>query len=67
MHADEVLHKAKIEVDEEGTKAAAVTAIEMRTKSCPEIFVANRPFLFVIRDRANDIILFMGSVQNLEE
>lgn len=67
LYADEVLHKAKIEVDEEGTKAAAVTAIEMRTKSCPEIFVANRPFLFVIRDRANDIILFMGSVQNLEE
>lgn len=71
MYAGSVLHKAKIEVDEEGTKAAAVTEIEMKVNSVKldvgETFIANQPFIFVIRDSANDMILFIGSVQNLGE
>lgn len=70
LYADKVMHKAKIEVDEEGSKAAAATVILMR-ETCmlpPEDskeFVADQPFLFIIRDTTTGTILFMGSVQDL--
>lgn len=69
LYVNSVLHKAKIEVDEEGTEAAAATKIGMRSTGMTEqkTFIANQPFLFVIRDRENDMILFMGSIQNLGE
>lgn len=65
-----VLHKAFVEVDEEGSEAAAVTAITMvRTTSVAEpirqiakVFRADHPFLFVIRDNAHGNILFSGKV-----
>ncbi len=65
---DEVLHKAKIKVDEEGTEAAAVTAIVMRATSVMMDrfeFVADRPFIFFIMDTENDLVLFTGKVMNL--
>ena len=57
----------KIKVDEEGTEAAAATYIEMQAmkKSLPPPvpkFVADHPFIFVLRDRASGAILFMGRV-----
>ena len=66
-----VLHKTFIQVDEEGTEAAAVTLVGIRYTSVgdePEGFTmyVNKPFIFVIRDRANDAILFMGKVTNPE-
>lgn len=70
LYASNVFHKAKIEVDEEGTKAAAVTEIEMKQLTCAvgeKTFIADRPFMFVIRDKENDMILFMGEMQNLGE
>ena len=55
---DEVVHEARVEVNEEGTEAAAATAVVMR-KMHP-VFKADHPFLFLIRDLRNDSILFMG-------
>lgn len=67
---DKVLHKAKIEVDEKGTTAAAATIVSM--KECAAIensteFRANRPFLFTIVDEESDIILFMGKAETIKK
>ena len=62
-----VLHKAYISVDEEGTEAAAATAVTIAPTSVnPDevIFVADRPFIFTIRDRATGTMLFMGKLVN---
>jgi serpin B len=60
-----VIHKAYVEVNEEGTEAAAATGVVMTFMSDspplpPEVFNANHPFLFLIRDEASGAILFMG-------
>jgi serpin B len=60
-----VVHKALIEVNEEGTEAAAATGAVMELTAIadePEQFLADRPFLFLIRDRASGCILFLGRV-----
>lgn len=63
----EVIHKAFIEIDEEGTEAAAATAVVMMQTSSAQVrpsvpifFTADRPFLFCITDDATGEILFMG-------
>jgi len=56
-----VMHKAVVEVNEEGTEAAAATAV-MLVRSPPKAFVINRPFFFMIRDIKNDTTLFTGVV-----
>jgi serpin B len=61
----DVIHKAFVAVDEKGTEAAAATAVIMRPTSIqypPPAFVVNRPFIFLIRDRASGAVLFMGKV-----
>jgi len=63
LFLDSVLHKAFVEVNEEGTEAAAATAAVMRLTMVadpPPVFRADRPFLFLIRERATGSILFMG-------
>lgn len=67
----DVLHKAKVIVDEQGTKAAAVTAIKVETMAVfvedERIeFVADRPFLFVLQDTETGIVLFMGQFNTVE-
>lgn len=59
-----VLHKAYVGVDEEGTEAAAATAAVIGLKSVPmfEIFKADHPFLFLICDCSTGTVLFMGRV-----
>lgn len=60
-----VMHKAFVKVDEEGTEAAAATAVVMRATAMPvepPSFRADHPFLFLIRDNATGAILFMGRV-----
>lgn len=60
-----VIHKAFIEVDENGTEAAAATAVTMLGAariSKPIPFRADRPFLFFIRHRITGAILFLGKV-----
>jgi len=58
-----VLHKAFVEVNEEGTEAAAATAVVMK-RGAPQtlIFRADHPFLFMIRDNTTGSILFLGRV-----
>lgn len=58
-----VVHKAFVDVNEEGTEAAAATAVVMRTVSVrprPPVFRADRPFLFIIRHEKTGAILFIG-------
>ena len=64
----DVIHKAFIEINEEGTEAAAATAVVMVITSTisqeikPEEFKADRPFLFYIIDNQTQAILFMGRI-----
>jgi serpin B len=66
----DVIHKAFIEVNEEGTKAAAATAVEMRATGAisrpvpTPVFRADHPFLFMIVDDETGSVLFMGRVMN---
>jgi len=66
-----VKQKTFIEVNEEGTEAAAVTSIEMDTTSAPIdqpfYMEVNRPFFFAITDDRTNTILFMGSISNPKE
>ncbi len=68
---DEVIHQAFVKLDEEGTEAAAATAVVMRTTSAAgpskPVFRADRPFFFLIRDNRSGAVLFMGRVNELEE
>ena len=67
LYIDDVFHKAFVSVDEEGTEAAAATAVVMRATSMPaepvEVTV-DRPFVFLIRDIATGTVLFLGHVVN---
>lgn len=71
LDVSEVLHKAYVEVNEEGTEAAAVTAIVVRTNAAvlpPEpkpVFRADHPFMFFIRNNRNGMVLFAGHVNQL--
>lgn len=65
LYIGAVLHKAYVDVNEEGTEAAAVTTIEGRELGIPEppaVFRADHPFIFLIRDNITRSILFLGRV-----
>jgi len=67
LFISEVKHKAVVEVNEEGTEAAAATSVGVTTTSIRQprerfSFVADRPFLMAIRDSKTGAILFMGAV-----
>jgi len=71
LYITKVIHKAFVEVNEKGTEAAAATAVMMMTTTSlpPTVpftptFQADRPFLFVIRDKQTNSILFMGRINN---
>jgi serpin B len=67
LYIGRVLHKAFVAVDEKGTEAAAATAVIMMPTSAmesPMVLEVNRPFLFIIRDKVNGQILFIGRVLN---
>ena len=60
-----VVHKAFVEVNEEGTEAAAATGVAVAATAMPmqpPVFRADRPFLFLIQDESTGAILFMGRV-----
>lgn len=60
---DKVVHGTNVEVDEEGTVAAAATAYNMAS-SIPPSFIVNHPYLFAIVDNENGALLFMGRIVN---
>lgn len=66
-----VIHKAFIEVNEEGTEAAAATAVTMALTSISPgsipVFRANHPFIFIIRDNITGSILFLGRIADPRE
>ncbi|HSM03109.1 MAG TPA: serpin family protein, partial [Longimicrobiales bacterium] len=62
LFIDEVRQKTFIEVDEAGTRAAAVTSVGVGVTSAPPAFVVDRPFVFVLRERLSGTILFTGVV-----
>lgn len=69
VNVDTILQKTKLELDENGTKAAAVTAVTMECMSAAvekepiiKTVELTRPFAFLIYDRSNDEILFIGKV-----
>lgn len=68
LHIDKVFHKAFIKLDETGTEAAAATGIGMAatTSVAPpsEQFVADHPFLFVLRDNASGLAVFIGRIDD---
>ncbi|XP_043096208.1 serine protease inhibitor 2.1-like [Puntigrus tetrazona] len=64
FYVSKVLHKATLDVDEEGTTAAAVTTIEIKVALLPMLFRFDRPFMIFITDQKNDHILFLGKVVN---
>jgi serpin B len=65
LYLTQVLQKAFVEVNEEGTEAAAANAVGVGVTSMPPSFIVNRPFLFVIRERLSGTILFLGQVNEL--
>jgi serpin B len=70
LYIDFVKHKSFIDVNEKGTEAAAVTVVGIGytsvNPSSPK-FIANRPFLFAIREKYTNAILFLGKVANPAE
>ncbi len=63
---DKVIHQAFIEVNEEGSEAAAATAVTSEEVAVPvaKAFRADRPFIFAVQEQETGSILFMGSVYN---
>jgi len=65
LYISDVIHKAFVAVDEDGTEAAAATAVIMETTSAilyDVTLTIDRPFIFVIRDKPSGQILFIGRV-----
>jgi len=66
LHIGQAIHKAYVDVDEEGTEAAAVTGIGVGITSIPkyEIFKADHPFIFIIHEKETGNLLFIGRIVN---
>lgn len=69
LKIDKILHKAKIEVSEKGTKAAAATVAFMKQKTAvmdDVVFNADHPFIYLIRDNETGTLLFLGKFAKVE-
>jgi serpin B len=67
LFAGDVIHAANIDVDEDGTRAAAATIVEIEISGVPTpavTFHVDRPFLYFIRDTRSGAILFMGRIDD---
>lgn len=70
LQISNVVHEAFVAVDEQGTEAAAATAVMMRTTAImmpQQTFRADHPFVFVIRDNASGAVLFAGRLMKPEK
>lgn len=65
LFISDVKHKTFVEVNEEGTEAAAVTSVSIGVTSVgPSQIIFDRPFVFMIRERISGTVLFMGKMKN---
>ena len=65
LHISDVVHKAFVAVDEEGTEAAAATGVVVGVAAMPQnSLTIDQPFVFLIRDIKTGAILFVGRVLN---
>ncbi len=66
LYISSVKHKTFVDVNEEGTEAAAATSVEIGDVSAPQFIPmhVNRPFVFAVRERHSGIILFIGKISN---
>jgi len=67
LYISSVIHKTFVDVNEEGTEAAAVTAVTLGTTSIGDhevYFRVDRPFIFVLREKNSGTILFVGKIIN---
>ncbi|KAL9172467.1 hypothetical protein ABFS82_03G049300 [Erythranthe guttata] len=70
LYVSRIFHKSFIEVNEQGTEAAAVTEVEMDMGCCmgeeeeTVDFVADHPFVFVVREDVSGVVLFVGQLLN---
>lgn len=70
VYVSEILHRARIEVEEQGTRAAAITEITLTGGAAPGSgmeFIADKPFLYAIRDKETGMLLFLGRVSSLPD
>ncbi len=70
LYISRVIHQSFIDVQEEGTEAAAATIVEIRNESAavegPVLFRVDRPFLYAIKENSTGAIVFIGKVGNPE-
>ena len=69
IYVDNILHKTFITVDELGTKAGAISSVEMTLESSPLIahsIILNRPFVYAIVDNETNLPLFLGTMMKPE-
>jgi len=68
LFVDFVIHDTFVDVNEEGTEAAAATAVGVEESGPVNPFemTVDRPFFFVIRDRPTDAVLFLGRVTDAD-
>ncbi|KAM1223734.1 hypothetical protein ACFX2G_043681 [Malus domestica] len=64
LYVSSIFHKSFIEVNEEGTEAAAASAGVISERRMPMTFVADRPFLLTIREETTGTVLFIGNLLN---
>ncbi len=64
LYLDQVVHQAFVDVNEEGTEAAAATGVSAMAISAPRIveFRADHPFVFLIRDNRTGLLMFVGRI-----
>jgi len=70
LKVSQILHKVVIDVDESGTEAAAATGVVITKRTAhmivdPVVFRVDHPFIYLIRDNRNDVILFLGQINDL--
>ena len=64
LRISKVKHKTYLDVNEDGTEAAAVTSVAIAVTSIPPAVYLDRPFIFLIREKSSNAILFMGQLVN---
>jgi serpin B len=67
LYLTRVTQKTFVDVNEEGTEAAAATSVGVGVTSAPATVIVDRPFLFVIRERHSGTILFLGQITRIPQ